>query len=757
MNGTRVRPIVVGMVAAAGLAAMGCKHHPPHKFGVWPYGGDIQFSHAKPPEGGYYKNWDPYAITLEVTPVEDVNPVRTQHVLIATVKDKNGKPLNNRRVEWIISEGSVGDIVEVDESGWRASRGYKVDNHYAVTHTNNYDHVLDRGNDDPSDDIHIDDGQTWCVITSPIEGDTYITVYAPGIYDWSKHKVFVVKHWYDLKWEFPPPATNPIGTSHNFSTLVAKYSDGSPLSGYIVTYKILDGPPATLEPGGQSEVTVQTDASGMANVTLRQTQPMEGTNNLQIDIWRPENVQCCKPGAHIATGYTSKTWIGPKIAIDKSCTPSALVGDTVTYTINVTNPSQVDATNVVVSDAIPDGIHYVSSTPAGQASGQNVTWSLGTVPASGSASITVQAKATRVGRFENCADVRADHNLSGRDCCDTVVTSPKLAIEKRCPTEVTTCDNIEYVIVVRNTGDGPATNVQVTDTLPAGLTSSSGLTTNVGTLGPGESREIRITAKAASPGKYDNRVVATGAGGLTAEATCSTTVRQPVLTVTKTGPAKRYINRPASYEITVSNTGDFAAQDTVLTDPVPAGNTFVSASDGGTHSGGTVTWRLGTIEPGGSKRVSLTLTPTVLGTVTNTARAVAICAEAQASTQLAVEGIAAILLEVIDVADPIEVGANETYEITVTNQGSAVDTNIVIECTLPPEQDYVSGSGPTNPTAAGKVVRFAPLASLPPKAKATWKVVVKGTAVGDVRFGVKMTSDVITSPVEETESTHIYE
>jgi hypothetical protein len=139
----------------------------------WLAGGDIQQTHPNRRRG--YMSLGPFAVELEVVPVEDVNPVRTQHYLVATVRDKNGKPLPNRRVEWIINKGSVGDIVEVDESGWRASRGYKVTNDYAISHTNNFKHVLDMGNSDPSDDIALTAGQTWCVITSPIEGDTFIT------------------------------------------------------------------------------------------------------------------------------------------------------------------------------------------------------------------------------------------------------------------------------------------------------------------------------------------------------------------------------------------------------------------------------------------------------------------------------------------------------------------------------------------------------------------------------------------------------
>ena len=82
----------MGLTVLGAAGMVGCRTHMPHRF-TWPAGGDIEQTHAKPPEGGYYCNWDPYAVELEITPLEDVNPVRTQHVFIATVKDKNGKPL----------------------------------------------------------------------------------------------------------------------------------------------------------------------------------------------------------------------------------------------------------------------------------------------------------------------------------------------------------------------------------------------------------------------------------------------------------------------------------------------------------------------------------------------------------------------------------------------------------------------------------------------------------------------------------------
>lgn len=741
------------------LAAMGCRNHMPHAL-TWPAGGDIQQTHPKPPEGGYYSNWDPWAVELEVTPIKDVNPVRTQHVLIATVRDKDGKPLPNRRVEWMISSGSVGDIVEVDESGWRASRGYKVDNHYAVSHTNNGDHVLDRGNDDPSDDIELTKGQTWCVITSPVEGDTHITVYAPGIYDWDKHKVFVTKHWYDVAWEFPPEATNPIGTTHDFTTHVMKHSDGTPLAGYQVNYRIVDGPDAVFMPGGGKTASVMTNEQGDALVTLQQVQPAEGTNNIAVDIIRPENVQCCEPPAHIASGMTAKTWIGPRIAITKDAPARALVGEVFEYDIVVSNPSPVATTNTVVTDVLPDGIQHVSSSPNATVGGQRLSWQLGSIAPQESRSLTVRVKGTRTGTFENCAAVTADHGLSARDCATTVIVAPALVLEKSCTPEVVLCEPIEYTIVIRNTGDGPATNINITEELPAGIVTEKGNSAVAGRierLEAGEAMRFNFTARAERTGTFTNRVMASADGGLTAEASCTTTVRKPTLQVEKTGPELRYVGRNVSYQITVTNTGDAPARDTVLVDTLPGGTQFVSASDGGNFGNGQVTWNLGTLAPRASKSVSVEIKAVQRGTLRNVAMARAFCAEAQDEITTEVRGIPAVLLEVIDLDDPIEVGGDETYVITVTNQGSAEATNTVIVVTIPPEGAFDSADGPTQASVSGKTVRFAPLPSLAPKAKAVYRVLVKAERPGDVRFGVSLTCDQVDRPVTETESTHFYE
>jgi uncharacterized repeat protein (TIGR01451 family) len=212
-----------------------------------------------------------------------------------------------------------------------------------------------------------------------------------------------------------------------------KHSDGSPLVGYVVNYTITGGPAGVFDPGGSPAASVKTNEQGLAVVTLKQVKPEAGTNDVAIEIIRPDNLQCCKPAVLIATGATQKVWIAPQIGIKKSAPATAMVNDQFTYNIVVSSLAQVPAQEVVVTDTIPDGIEYVSSRPEARVSGKTLTWSLGTMAAGAQSSIAVEVKATRTASSPYCAEWTAAHVLSGRDCADTVVTAPSLALENQCP------------------------------------------------------------------------------------------------------------------------------------------------------------------------------------------------------------------------------------------------------------------------------------------------------------------------------------
>ncbi len=465
------------------------------------------------------------------------------------------------------------------------------------------------------------------------------------------------------------------------------------------------------------------------------------------------------PGMNVLTTYLpTGERAGSALMVTKSTPKEVLVGQEFDYKIKLTNLTRTPVKGVVLTANLPRDFQVTGTGPQATVSGRTAVWNVGDLAGGASKPFLVRGKATKVASLVCCSEVTFKNPAF---CLVVKAVQPALKIVKTAPAEVILCDVITSKIVVTNTGTGAATNVRVTDVLPDGMKTVDGksrLAYDLGTLPAGQSREITLRTKAAKTGSYANKASVAADGGLAATSTeAKTVVRQPVLTLTKTGPADRYVGRKGTYVLTVTNTGDAPARSTVVTDTVPAGAEVVGVTEGGKLAGGKVTWALGTLAPKDSRKLTIVLKPTQRGRMVNLASAKAYCAEATARIVTNVKGISAILLECVDLQDPIEVGAQTTYVITVTNQGTAEGTNISVKCTLPAQQAFVSAAGASKETVTGKQVVFAPVRSLAPKAKAVFRVVVKGAAVGDVRFKVSLTSDQMTSPAEETESTHIYE
>ncbi len=122
------------------------------------------------------------------------------------------------------------------------------------------------------------------------------------------------------------------------------------------------------------------------------------------------------------------------------------------------------------------------------------------------------------------------------------------------------------------------------------------------------------------------------------------------------------------------------------------------------------------------------------------------------------EGVASIVVELVDTEDPIKVGGEETYKIRVHNQCSSPETDVVVACKLPEGQRLVNTSGTTEAISGkgSKQVLFRPVASLDPDETANWKVKVRGTRTGDMRFRVAVDSDQHGRPVRESEATRVF-
>jgi uncharacterized repeat protein (TIGR01451 family) len=446
------------------------------------------------------------------------------------------------------------------------------------------------------------------------------------------------------------------------------------------------------------------------------------------------------------------------LLIERTAPTSVAVNAPFTYEIKVSNLTDVPLTEVVLTDTTDANFKLASADPAPTSStGNKHVWNIGTLAAKESKTIKITGSASKVATLRDCLEATYNTKL----CNDVLVVEPKLTMSAVAPAQVLACDPIPVTYTVTNTGTGVAKNVKLNVPLE-NATNEQGektLTVNVGDLGAGESKTVNANLKAVNSGLATSKATASGDGSLKVEGATSTKVVKPELTITKKGIENVLLGREVPYTITVTNKGDGEARNVVIEDTLPTNAAFKSASDNGVLSQAKdkVTWSVGTLAPGASKEVTVAVLPAKISKLDSSAVARCYCAPAVSAVAATdVKGIPAILLEVIDQNDPVMVGDSVAYSIEATNQGSAVGTNIKIVATLEDNMEFVKADGATTATVKGNVITFEALKSLPAKEKATWRVVVKAKSAGDVRFKLNMTSDQISRPVEETESTNFY-
>jgi uncharacterized repeat protein (TIGR01451 family) len=123
------------------------------------------------------------------------------------------------------------------------------------------------------------------------------------------------------------------------------------------------------------------------------------------------------------TGYTAVTPAGFTITKSANAIQIAPAG-TVTYTIAYANYGGTAASNVVITDSLPAGMSYLSSTGSGVPSGNTVTWTIATVAAGASGSVTVTATAATPFTAGNPTSNSASINWTG----GALVTSASVAV-----------------------------------------------------------------------------------------------------------------------------------------------------------------------------------------------------------------------------------------------------------------------------------------------------------------------------------------
>jgi uncharacterized repeat protein (TIGR01451 family) len=525
------------------------------------------------------------------------------------------------------------------------------------------------------------------------------------------------------------------------------YADGVLPAGYVGSFQLT----ALINPSvaGGTLIVNQVNITSAPGGTTPATPDPNAGNNTAVAV---NTVVIANSQLSISKVISSATFAQSPPAAAGAVVP----GTQMTYRITVTNNGPSDVANLRVLDTIPSNVRYVAINQSG---GFGTTFTCqaptGIVDPSGNGGIvqctaplmsatapnntatidlTVFIDPSTKASIVNKADVNATTNGFNQPVSSTFTlttpvgpTSDLVLTKTHTPEPVIAGNNLTYTLTLRNNGPSTAAMVNLVDTLPqfqslaapADVSGAPGFTctpNTVGTTGaitctaasmlPNTQAVIKLTVKvdpSAPAGTYNNVATASSMSFDPTPATVTdpvTVITRSDLSITKAAPSTVIAGTQMTYTINATNNGPSSASNMMITDVLPTGTVFISASAPGSttlttpavSSNGTVkaTWS-GLTLPGVTR--SLTIVVRVCSEVAcdtnlvNTATTTSDTTDpdttnnsATATTKVQVQWDLSIAKNGPATVAP---DGNATYTLTVSNSGPSVATNVVVTDILP--------------------------------------------------------------------------
>ena len=542
--------------------------------------------------------------------------------------------------------------------------------------------------------------------------------------------------------------------------------------------RVADSNPSNRSMGGTAE-RMQDTRSNMASGTLR-SMPAASSNpstirnvsaSMQQDVrngsGRPRTTLASAPISSATTSAVAQPTPGarefqgvqlPALAVQKMMPREIQVNREATFELIVKNTGKATANGVQVHDFVPQGTRFIEATPAATPTADGrIRWDLGSMQPGQQTSIKMKVLPQRAGNIGSVAHV----TFGAQATAQTVCTKPELEIRAEAPETVLIGQDVVMNIFVENKGNGAAENVVIQEDVPDGLIFNGGqreLEFEIGTLRPGQTRNVKLRLKAAKVGQVRNILAAHGAGDLMANDSVDVRIVAPKLAVEGSGPSRKFLNREATHTFNVANQGTAPATNMQLVAQLPRGLRFVSAPNGQYDARNhAVVWRLARLDEMKSQSVEVTTTPVAVGQhqINFTATADLNLRE-QTQQSLSVQQLSELFFDIDDSADAIEVGSGTTFRVKVVNQGQIPATNVRVKVEFPPALQPRSVQGVSGNPIQGQMVVLDTIPSMQPGQELSFVIAASAVQAGEHRTVVSVSSDDRKIAVSKEESTHVY-
>ena len=419
-----------------------------------------------------------------------------------------------------------------------------------------------------------------------------------------------------------------------------------------------------------------------------------------------------------STTHSTTSRQAADLALTKSAPATVIPGSALAWTLNVTNNGPAASNGAQVTDTLPAGVTFASASPGCAFATGTVTCTLGTLANGASTSltinVTVNAPYAGANPLVNSATVTAVNEIdtvpanNTGSASTTVTAQADLAIVKTVDNATPSVgSNVTFTLTVTNNGPNDAAGAQVSDLLPAGYSFVSATPSvgsyapgtgvwTIGALANGASATMTITATVLAGGPYLNSASVTATtqdpNPVNNSASAGTTpVAQADLQVAKTvNNGAPNVGTSVTFTIAVTNNGPSSAANVQVTDALPAGYTFVSATPSvGSYDSGTGVWSgIGTLASGGGATLTITATVLASGPYLNTATGTSTTTDPNPNNNTASAGVspvavASLAVTKTDNSANYTPGGTGTYVVVVTNGGPSAASSVTVSDTLP--------------------------------------------------------------------------
>ncbi len=312
------------------------------------------------------------------------------------------------------------------------------------------------------------------------------------------------------------------------------------------------------------------------------------------------------------------------------------------------------------------------------------------------------------------------------------VQEPKLQISITGASDVLFGKPQRYQLSLSNPGTGVAEEVSI-KLFPPGGDAGSETNQQIGSLQPRATKVVDLELTPREAGELQIKVIATGAGDLSADTIKHVFCRKPELEIDWRGPEKKYAGTVSTYYFRVRNPGTASTDPLAIKLQLPVGVNYVAASEGESFDAekNSVSWQLAGLSPNEERFMKVRCRLEKPGTQTMQLSAQATGGDLRDAKTIEtnVVALADLKLDISDPQGPIPVGDPATFEIRVRNRGTSTAQGVNIVALFSEGIDPISVEGAQYTIHDGRV-SFRAIKSLPAGREVVLKIQAKATQPG---------------------------